>query len=308
MDNNNLISVIIPIYGVEKYICQCLESVINQSYKNLEIIVVNDGTRDRSAEIARDYAHKDRRIRVYDYENGGLSVARNRGLKHAKGQYISFVDSDDWLHPDFYKKLAEALETNNADIAKCSIIDTDTVSEKIIGFQQSEIKNSDFDLYFRKGFLWIVVWNALYKREIVMDVPFPAGIIHEDNYVSGMYIFKAKKVVELKEPLYYYRRNLNGLSKGTNKQPFDRLLALSRLKDDLFKSGFTDKRLDESVSVEVFHLIRDDSLLFRVKAIDQNRYNYVKDNLGLRRKLLLIFLVHKKHIKIYSFTRDSFSK
>lgn len=308
MNNEKLISVIIPIYGVEKYVCQCLDSVINQSYKNLEIIVVNDGTKDRSAEIAGEYAQKDRRIRVYDYENGGLSVARNRGLKHAKGQYVSFVDSDDWLHPDFYKKLAEALETNNADIAKCSIIDTDTVTEKIIGFQQSKIKKSDFDLYFRKGFLWIVVWNALYKREIVMDVPFPAGIIHEDNFVSGMYIFKAKKVVELKDPLYYYRRNLNGLSKGGNKQPFDKLLALSRLKDNLFQSGFTDKRLDKSVSVEVFHLIRDDSPLFRIKAIDQEWYNYVKGNLDLRRKLLLVLLVHEEHINIYSFTQDPFSR
>ena len=128
-----------------------------------------------------------------------------------------------------------------------------------------------------------------------MDVPFPAGIIHEDNFVSGMYIFKAKKVVELKELLYYYRRNLNGLSKGINTQPFDRLLALSRLKDNLFQSGFTDKRLDESVSVEVFHLVRDDSPLFRVKAIDQEWYDYVKGNLDLRRKILLVFLMIKTY-------------
>lgn len=92
-----LISVIIPVYGVEKYIAQCLDSIINQTYKNLEVIVVNDGTKDRSAEIAKEYATKDSRIKVYDFQNGGLSVARNRGLEIATGDYISYIDSDDWL-------------------------------------------------------------------------------------------------------------------------------------------------------------------------------------------------------------------
>ena len=95
MNYSKLISVIIPVYGVEKYIRECLDSVIKQSYENLEIIVINDGTRDRSAEIAKEYAQKDNRVRVYDYENGGLSAARNRGLELAQGDYISFVDGDD---------------------------------------------------------------------------------------------------------------------------------------------------------------------------------------------------------------------
>ena len=100
-----LISVIIPVYGVEKYIAQCLESVINQTYKNLEIIVVNDGTKDRSAEIAKKYAAQDSRIKVYDFENGGISVARNRGLEIATGDYISYIDSDDWLDKRMYETL-----------------------------------------------------------------------------------------------------------------------------------------------------------------------------------------------------------
>ncbi|WP_302178527.1 glycosyltransferase family 2 protein [Phascolarctobacterium succinatutens] len=92
-----LISVIIPVYGVEKYISQCLESVINQTYKNLEIIVINDGTKDRSAEIAKKYAAKDSRIKVYDFKNGGVSLARNRGVNLANGEYIAYLDSDDWV-------------------------------------------------------------------------------------------------------------------------------------------------------------------------------------------------------------------
>lgn len=302
MSKEKLISVIIPVYGVEKYIRQCLDSVINQSYKNLEIIVINDGTKDRSAEIAKEYAVKDTRIKVYDYENGGVSTARNRGLELAKGDYISFVDGDDWLHPDFYKTLSEALETNHADIAKCSIIETDTVTEKIIGFQKSKAEEADFDLYFSTGgMLWSVVWNALYKREIVSEIRFPDRIQScEDEYASVMYIFKAKTVVELKDALYYYRYNSSGLSKGIEKETFDPLIAFSRLKYDLLKLGCSDKRLDENIAVEVFHIIRDRSVtpLYRIKAIDKEWYRFVKENLNLRRKVLLSYLVYKRKIDV----------
>ena len=190
-----VVSIIVPCFNQGKYILETLKSVSRQTFTNFECIVVNDGSKDRSSEIAKEYAQKDKRVKVYDYENAGVSVARNRGLELAKGEYISFVDSDDWLHPEFYKILADALETNNADIAKCSIIYTDTVSEKIIGFRESKVKESDFSLYSFKDILWIVVCNALYKREIVRDVHFPAGIIFEDNYASGMYIIKSRTVV-----------------------------------------------------------------------------------------------------------------
>ena len=115
-----LISVIIPVYGVEKYISQCLESVINQTYKNLEIIVVNDGTKDRSAEIAKVYAAKDSRMKVYDFENGGLSVARNRGLEIATGDYISYIDSDDWIDLKLYEVLIDSALTNRWRIISCA--------------------------------------------------------------------------------------------------------------------------------------------------------------------------------------------
>lgn len=301
MSKEKLISVIIPVYGVEKYIRQCLDSVVNQRYKNLEIIVVNDGTKDRSAVIAKEYAQKDNRIKVYDYENGGLSVARNRGLKHAKGDYISFVDGDDWLHPDFYMKLAEALETNHADIAKCSIIETDTVTERKFGFKETKAKKADFGLYFSKGILWTVVWNALYKREIAIDVRYPAGVNFEDLYASGMYIFKTGTVVELKDALYYYRQSASGLSQGIMKRPFDPLIAKCRLKNDLCKLDFSDKRLDQDIAVEVFHFIRDRGVtpLYRIKAIDKEWYYFVKENLNLRRKILLSYLIYKRNLTFY---------
>ncbi len=133
-----------------------------------------------------------------------------------------------------------------------------------------------------------------------MDVRFPAGIIFEDNYASGMYIIKSRTVVELKDTLYYYRRTLSGVSKGLKNHPFDVLIIVSRLRNDLFKLGFTDKRMDSLVASEVFRLIRDrgTSRTYRIKAIDREWYEYVKDNLSLRRKLRLYYLLHKMHIDI----------
>lgn len=109
------ISVIIPVYGVEKYIRQCLESVIKQTYKNLEIIVVNDGTKDNSMKIVEEYL-VDERIKVINKENGGISSARNRGIEEATGEYVSFVDSDDWLEIDLYERIVQILEGNKVDI------------------------------------------------------------------------------------------------------------------------------------------------------------------------------------------------
>ena len=147
-----LISVIIPVYGVEKYISQCLESVINQTYKNLEVIVVNDGTKDRSAEIAKEYAAKDSRIKVYDFENGGLSVARNRGLEIATGEYISYLDSDDYLDTKMYETLLEAAMKNDADMVKCGIIETNGVTEDKITFSDIKIINNEQNKAFENYF------------------------------------------------------------------------------------------------------------------------------------------------------------
>ena len=216
-----LISVIIAVYGVEKYIAQCLESVINQTYKNLEIIVVNDGTKDRSADIAKEYAAKDSRIKVYDFKNGGLSVARNRGLEIATGEYISYLDSDDWLDTKMYETLLEAAMKNEADMVKCGIIETNGVAEEKITFSDVKIINNEqhkaFENYFN-GILWTLAWNGLYKKELAKKVKFPDNVVHEDNYSSGMFLYLAKKVIAMPFCLNYYRVNDAGISKGGSKK------------------------------------------------------------------------------------------
>lgn len=297
-----LISVIIPVYGVEKYISQCLESVINQTYNNLEIIVINDGTKDRSAEIAKEYAAKDSRIKVYDFKNGGLSVARNRGLEIATGEYISYLDSDDWLDTKMYETLLETAMKNEADMVKCGIIETNGASEEKITFSDVKIINNEqhkaFENYF-KGILWTLAWNGLYKKELAKKVKFPDNVVHEDNYSSGMFLYLAKKVIAMPFCLNYYRVNDAGISKGGVKKPLDKILAIIKWKQDLLKLGFADKKIDWKLSVEFYHFVRgwnDD--LYRVVAMKKDLYEYVMSNLDTRRKLSFWWMGRKKKVKL----------
>lgn len=292
-----LISVIIPVYGVEKYIAQCLESVINQTYKNLEIIVINDGTKDRSAEIAKEYAAKDSRIKVYDFKNGGLSVARNRGLEIATGEYISYLDSDDWLDTKMYETLLETAMKNEADMVKCGIIETNGAAEEKITFSDVKIINNEqhkaFENYF-KGILWTLAWNGLYKRELAKKVKFPDNVVHEDNYSSGMFLYLSKKVLVIPFCGNYYRVNDAGISKGGMKKPLDKILAIIKLKQDLLKLGFADKKLDWKLSVEFYHFVRgwnDD--LYRVVAMHKDLYEYVMSNIDVRRKITFWWMCRK---------------
>ena len=292
-----LISVIIPVYGVEKYIAQCLESVIDQTYKNLEIIVINDGTKDRSAEIAKEYAAKDSRIKVYDFKNGGLSVARNRGLEIATGDYISYIDSDDWLDTKMYETLLETAMKNEADMVKCGIIETNGAAEEKITFSDVKIINNEqhkaFENYF-KGILWTLAWNGLYKRELAKKVKFPDNVVHEDNYSSGMFLYLSKKVLVIPFCGNYYRVNDAGISKGGMKKPLDKILAIIKLKQDLLKLGFADKKLDWKLSVEFYHFVRgwnDD--LYRVVAMHKDLYEYVMSNIDVRRKITFWWMCRK---------------
>lgn len=295
-----LISVIIPVYGVEKYIAQCLESVINQTYKNLEIIVVNDGTKDRSADIAKEYAAKDSRIKVYDFKNGGLSVARNRGLEIATGEYISYLDSDDWIDTKMYETLLEAAMKNEADMVKCGIIETNGVAEEKITFSDVKIINNEqhkaFENYFN-GILWTLAWNGLYKKELAKKVKFPDNVVNEDNYSSGIFLYLAKKIVVIPFCGNYYRVNDAGISKGGVKKPLDKILAINKLKQDLLVLGFSDKKLDWKLSIEFYHFVRGwNDNMYRVVAMEKDLYDYVMSNLDTRRKLSFWWMCCKRNI------------
>ena len=214
-----LISVIIPVYGVEKYIAQCLESVINQTYKNLEIILVDDGSPDRCGKICDEYQKKDGRIRVIHKKNEGVARARNDGLDCATGDYISFIDSDDWIAPDAYEKLYRGLQENGAD---CAIGGCVNVIEKDVKLEypadsftrKTECRDSKEvvkNLLLRAS----AVWNRLFKREIFETIRFPENRINDDEVVALHAYVKCKKIVMLNEPTYYYRIRKNSITTGS---------------------------------------------------------------------------------------------
>lgn len=210
------ISVVIPVYNVETYLPQCLESVINQTYQNLEIIVVNDGSTDSCPQICDDYAIKDKRIKVIHKRNGGLSDARNAGMSCANGELISFVDSDDLLSPHFFQKLFQALTAHNADIAECEFKKfvsnreiqcfPDKTENPIKIFEGEKMMKALF-----KGPLHVMVWNKLYKITLVRDRLFPVNRISEDVFWTYRIYGEASKTVKIDEKLYFYRQRENSI-------------------------------------------------------------------------------------------------
>lgn len=205
------ISIIIPIYNVEKYLSQCLDSVINQTYHNLEIILVNDGSTDSCPQICEEYAAKDNRIKVIHKQNGGLSDARNAGLKIATGDFISFVDSDDLLSFGFYEALVRTALDSNADIAECGFYKFEENEEVNLSKNSTgnppEIFDTEIALkLLMEGPLSVVVWNKIYKKEIISDILFPINRINEDVYWTYKVFGKAKKIVKIQDELYFYRQ------------------------------------------------------------------------------------------------------
>lgn len=214
---NSKISVIIPVYKVEKYLSKCLESVINQTYKNLEIILVDDGSPDKSGEICDKYASRDERIKVIHKENGGVARARNTGLDAASGDYIGFVDSDDWIEPDMYELLINNATKYDADISMCG----ETVYEegKIIsassGEELLELSCIEAKKITVVGGTMGYIWNKIYKQSIIGDIRFdPQYGCSEDLMFVYQLVENTDKLVIDNHAKYNYFRNEGGITKG----------------------------------------------------------------------------------------------
>ena len=207
---NDLVSIIVPIYKVEPYLRRCLDSIVNQTYTNLEIILVDDGSPDNCPQICDEYAANDERIVVIHKKNSGLSDARNVGLDIAKGEYISFVDSDDWVTNTYIEFLLKAITGNAAEIAIGNYIETtQTYVFNVNGEKQPkyEILNSTSavtKLWSKDKIIFVTAWGKLIKKELFKDIRFPKGAIHEDEYTSYKLLYYANKSVFLNIPLYCY--------------------------------------------------------------------------------------------------------
>lgn len=208
MENLPLISVIVPVYKVEAYLDKCVQSIVDQTFTNLEIILVDDGSPDNCPALCDAWAKKDSRIRVIHKENGGLSDARNAGMAVATGELIGFVDSDDYISPDMYQVLYERMMEDDSDIAACGVemVWEDGTPPRMLTKQGCRVLDREEAMRAVIEESWIQqpVWYKLYKTDLVRDIPFPVGKYHEDVFWSYQAVGVARRVSVFDTVGYYY--------------------------------------------------------------------------------------------------------
>lgn len=230
-----LISVIIPVYNVEEYLRQCLDSVINQTYRNLEIILVDDGSTDSSGIMCDQYALTDSRIKVIHKKNGGLSDARNVGLNNCHGEYIGFVDSDDWISHNMFEQAYIAIEKENADV--CFFHSAYVYYDKVkkLSYDQHRVLNNKEDmiaLMFDGKGQTIAVYLKLYHKKIFDNIRFPIGKTNEDAFIILDVINATTRMVIIPNVLYYYRQRTGSITRTAtwNDNIFDTIEAYKNNK------------------------------------------------------------------------------
>lgn len=229
------ISIIVPVYNIENYLENCIESILNQTFKDYELILVDDGSTDKSGEICDKYEKKDSRIKVIHKNNGGLSSARNVGLDIACGQYIGFVDSDDSIHPRMYEILYDLIKKYKVDISCCNYKKTYSMfnehntyikSTEVIEMDNIQAINNLYDDDI--GIRLVVAWNKLYSKHLFDDTRYEVGRMHEDEFMAHRILYKCKKIVYTNSELHYYlQREGSIMSQASYKREVDSLLAHS---------------------------------------------------------------------------------
>lgn len=260
------LSIIVPVYNVEKYLPKCIESILNQTIKNFELLLINDGSTDGSGEICERYAQSDYRIKVIHQNNGGLSNARNKGISRARGKWIGFIDSDDYIHREMYQILYDMVTREKAEIGVCElekIYETNKVKKdykhtyKITKMQKEEVLLK----INREPFLWDVACNKLYAKRLFEEIKYPEGMIFEDMDISHRLFYSAEGISYTDKVLYYYvQREGSILNASFNIKRLDRLKALQHRIQFARQIGFkvfqqeTEKIYADSVCSSYFKI------------------------------------------------------
>lgn len=232
---NDLISVIVPVYNTQIYLSRCIESILSQSYGNIEVILIDDGSTDNSGSICDEYAQKDDRIIVIHKKNQGLSSARNQGINRSIGKYICFVDSDDWINERYIELLYKAIIETNADLAICNFeyvydVRKGVKEKKVVALQKKICTGKEAlrELMGERCVCYVVAWNKMYKKELWKNLYYPKGFIHEDEAVVHRILARSTRVVCIEEELYYYRQVQGSImNAGRNVKHMDKYTALA---------------------------------------------------------------------------------
>lgn len=267
------VSIIVPIYNVEEYLNECINSILHQSYKNLELILVDDGSPDNCGKLCDEYAKSYKNIKVIHRINEGLSSARNAGIDAAEGDYFAFVDSDDCIHPDYLQTLVALAVEYNADLTCCDYVQGENCVWKNLTKTTITVRNGDevIDNMFINDTVITVVWNKLYKRDFFtkLKLRYPDGKIYEDMVLTPQILSHTKRMIITNKPLYFYRVR----------------------KDSITSSTFSLKKLDMIEGIEF-------RILF-FKSIKKEKLYYLELE-GYIRKLLRFYrIMRKEDKKIY---------
>lgn len=239
----DLISVIIPVYKVEKYLCRCVDSVLAQTYEKLEIILVDDGSPDNCPAMCDAYAGQDKRIRVIHQENAGLSGARNAGIDAAGGEWMAFVDSDDYLAPDFLEGLYRACVDTGSMLSVCRWIYVrgEAISELGTGAVETCTGREMLHrMYEPDGSRYVVAWNKLYRRELFDEIRYPVGKIHEDEATTYRIYDRVEKAAVVDSTGYGYFINAGSITRSFSPRRLDWIRAVTERMDYFEKKGYAE--------------------------------------------------------------------
>ena len=268
------ISIIVPVYNAELYINKCIDSILNQSFKDFELILVNDGSTDNSGRMCEEYGSKDNRIKVFHKENGGQATARNMGLDIAKGDYVGFIDSDDWIDPDMYKSLYDLCMDHNCDISNCT---------SIIYFKNRTVINGKYPLIIHdrnqamatmlEGKLYDeVLCTKLIKRTLLNDIRFPIGIFYEDTAFTYQIIHKCNRLASLGEPKYHYiKHDDSTMDRAIRNLKIDAV----KIYDEIYK--FIKLNYPEFTKIVTLKLANNAMIILNLILTSSNSNQYQKE-------------------------------
>lgn len=296
-----LVSIVIPVYNVKDYLNVCLESLINQTYDNWEAILVDDGSHDSSGEICDAFAAKDSRFKVIHKENGGQALARNMAIRLANGEYIFFLDSDDFLANDALERLTELAVGYGADMVQCDYIKgSDKVFPDIS--PKKDIVLYDHQSVFTGYAANVIVWGKLMRKSIVDKVRFPEGLRNEDDYTTWKFYYKAQRIVITSEKLYYYTCNPHSTMAGLQREPDLKYFDAYAERVNFFKNK-KDLQLEIVSRVQWLKCIviqranknlSEDQLKLLHSAFVDNYSAILKSKIRVPLKLRLIFAAYTK--------------
>lgn len=242
-----MISVIVPVYKVEPYLRQCIDSILAQTYTDFELILVDDGSPDNCGAICDEYAEKDNRVVVIHQQNAGVSAARNAGIDIAKGEYLSFVDSDDMIAETYLEKLLDALIKEHADISVCGMLkfqDGTEPHQELIQCGKVDAmtgRNACLSIYKMDGKLWVESWCKMYSTRLFENIRFPVGLIHEDQATIPKVCYMANDVVIMEDKLYLYRKRKESITASFSVKRFDDCIAVEQCID--FFKAYNDEEM-----------------------------------------------------------------